>query len=189
MGTKQDLQAIEAQRLAGARMLKRRVPQAEVARQSGLSRQAVSVWARQLAEVNGVVGKLKVKPLGRPQRLDAEQREALSCMLVAGALQAGFGTELWTVKRVRSVIEGAFDVPHSQTGCWQLLRELSFSLQSPEKRTAQRTEQATLTWKRRTWPRLKKKARREGRTIVFIDRGCRRSVRSPAPGPGAGTPR
>ncbi len=96
MGTKRDLQAIEARRIAGARLLKRKVPQAEVARELGVSRQAVSVWARQRAEANGAVGKLKAKPLGRPKRLDAQQRQALSRMWVAGALQAGFTTALWT---------------------------------------------------------------------------------------------
>jgi len=157
MGTKRDLEAIEARRIAGARMLKRKVPQAEVARELGVSRQAVSVWARQLADVNGAVGKLKAKPLGRPTRLDAEQREALSRLLVAGALHAGFATELWTVKRVRSVIEREFGVAYSQTGCWELLRGLGFSPQKPEKRATQRDEQAILTWKRQTWPGLKKK--------------------------------
>ena len=157
MGTKRDLEAIEARRIAGARLLKRKVAQAEVARELGVSRQAVSVWARQLAEVNGAVGKLKAKPLGRPKRLDAEQREALSRLLVAGALQAGFATELWTVKRVRSVIEREFGVQYSQTGCWELLRDMGFSPQKPEKRATQRNEQAIAQWKVKTWPGLKKK--------------------------------
>ncbi len=157
MGTKRDLLAIEARRIAGARMLKRKVPQAEVARELGVSRQAVSVWARQLAEVNGAVGKLEAKPLGRPKRLDAAQREVLSRLLVAGALQAGFATELWTVKRVRSAIEREFGVAYSQSGCWELLRNLGFSPQKPDKRATQRDEQAILRWKRQTWPGLRKK--------------------------------
>lgn len=157
MGTKRDLEAIEARRLAGARMLKRKVAQADVARELGVSRQAVSVWARQLAEVNGAVGKLKGKTLGRPRRLNVEQRESLSRMLVAGALQAGFPTELWTVKRVRAVVAREFGVEYSQTGCWELLRKLGFSPQKPEKRATQRNEDAILQWKRKTWPGLKKK--------------------------------
>jgi transposase len=151
------LEAIESRRIAGARMLKRKVAQADVARELGVSRQAVSVWARQLAEVKGAVGKLKAKPLGRPKRLDAEQCELLSRMLVAGALQAGFPTELWTVKRVRAVVADEFGVEYSQTGCWELLRSLGFSPQKPEKRATQRNEQAIVEWKRRTWPALKKK--------------------------------
>ena len=94
MGTKRDLEAIEARRLAGARMLKRKMSQSDVARELSVSRQTVHLWAKQLAEANGAVGKLKAKTLGRPKRLDAEQRNSLSRMLVGGALQAGFPTEL-----------------------------------------------------------------------------------------------
>ncbi|NWG73561.1 MAG: winged helix-turn-helix domain-containing protein [Rubrivivax sp.] len=90
-------------------------------------------------------------------RSRTQQRESLSRMLVAGALQAGFATELWTVKRVRSVIEREFGVQYSQTGCWELLRNLGFSPQKPEKRATQLDEAAILTWKRQTWPGLKRK--------------------------------
>jgi transposase len=157
MGTKRDLEAIEARRIAGARMLKRKMAQADVARELGVSRQAVSLWARQLAEVNGALGKLKAKPLGRPKRLDAQQCESLSRMLVAGALQAGFPTELWTVKRVRALVAREFSVEYTNSGGWELLRSLGFSPQKPEKRATQRDEQAIVQWKRKTWPALKKK--------------------------------
>lgn len=157
MGTKRDLEAIEARRLAGARMLKRKVSQADVARELGVSRQAVSLWAKQLAEVNGAVGKLRAKALGRPKRLSPEQCESLTRMLVAGALQAGFPTELWTVKRVRVLVALEFGVEYTNSGCWELLRSLGFSPQKPEKRATQRDELAILHWRRKTWPALKKK--------------------------------
>ena len=169
MATKRDLEAIEARRIEGARMLKRKVAQADVARELDVSRQAVSVSARQLAEVNGAVGKLKAKTLGRPKRLDASQCEALSRTLMAGALQAGFATEPWTVKRERAWVAREFGVEYSNTGCWELLRSVGFSPQKPEKRATQRNEEAIVDWKRKTWPGLKKKARRKERTIVFID--------------------
>jgi transposase len=156
MATKRDLQAIEARRIEGARLLKRKVAPAEVARRLNVSRQSVSRWVRQLAEVNGAVGKLKGKPLGRPRQLDAAQCAALSSVLLQGALGAGFPTELWTVKRVRVLIEREFGVAYSNTGCWELLRSLGFSPQKPEKRALQRDEEAIVTWKRKTWPALKK---------------------------------
>jgi transposase len=157
MGTKRDLEAIEARRLAGARLLKRKMSQSEVARELGVSRQTVHIWAKQLTEANGAVGKLKAKTLGRPTRLDAEQRDRLSCMLVAGALQAGFPTELWTIKRVCTLIAREFGVEYSISGGWELLRNLGFSPQKPEKRATQRDEAAIVQWKRKTWPGLKKK--------------------------------
>lgn len=156
MGTKRDLGAIEARRIEGARLLKRKVKPAEVARRLGVSRQAVSVWARRLAEVNGAAGKLKAKPLGRPKRLDALQCARLSSLLVIGALQAGFPTELWTVKQTRTLVAREFGVQYSNNGCWMLLRQLGFSPQKPERRAKQRNEEAIAQWKRKSWPALKK---------------------------------
>ena len=158
MRTKRDLEAIEVRRLEGARLLKRRVPQAEVARQLGVSRQAVSKWGRQLDEANGAVGKLKAKALGRPRQLDAAQCCALRRMLLKGALAAGFANELWTVKRVRQLVLRQFGVAYSHAGGWELLRGLGFSPQKPEKRALQRDEHAIAEWKRKTWPALKKKS-------------------------------
>jgi transposase len=157
MGAKRDLQAMEERRIEGARLLKRRVSQAEVARRLGVSRQAVSNWARQLAEFNGAVGKLKAKPLGRPKQLDTSQCAALSRLLLKGALAAGFPTELWTVKRVRALVKREFGVAYSNTGGWELLRSLGFTPQRPDKRALQRDEQAIVQWKHKTWPALKKK--------------------------------
>jgi transposase len=162
MATKRDLEAIEARRIEGARLLKRKVAQAEVARRLEVSRQSVSRWARQLAEVNGAVGKLKGKTLGRPCRLDATQCAALTSALLKGALHAGFPTELWTVKRVRVLVKREFGVAYSNTGCWELLRSLGFSPQKPEKRALQRDEEAIATWKRKTWPALKKSPNAKG---------------------------
>jgi transposase len=178
MGMKRDLEAIEARRIQGARLLKRKVAQAEVARRLGVSRQAVSVWARQLSEVNGAVGKLKAKALGRPPRLDAEQCAELPALLLKGALAAGFPNELWTVKRVRAVVKREFGVAYSNTGCWELLHSLGFSPQKPEKRALQRDEEAIVTWKRRTWPALKKSpAARGERSSSSTSPDSRRSVR------------
>ena len=138
-------------------MLKRKMPQSEVARELGVSRQTVHLWAKQLADAKGAVGRLKAKTLGRPKRLDAEQCKSLSRMLVAGALQAGFPTELWTVKRVCATVAREFGVKYSISGGWELLRSLGFSPQKPEKRATQRDEHAIVQWKRKTWPGLKKK--------------------------------
>ena len=178
MATKRDLEGIEARRINGARLLKRGVQQAEVARRLGVSRQTVSTWARRLTEVNGAVGKLKAQPLGRPPRLDDAQRDALTTALLDGALQAGFPTELWTIKRVRQLVQREFGVAYSVSGCWLLLRSLGFSPQKPEKRALQRDEQAIVTWKRKTWPALKKSPNERAEpSSSSTSRGSRRSAR------------
>ena len=164
--------------MKGARLLKSGVQQAEVARRLGVSRQTVSMWARRLAEVKGAVGRLKAKTLGRPPSLDEAQRGALSAVLLEGALQAGFATELWTVKRVRVVVKREFGVAYSNSGCWQLLRGLGFSPQRPEKRALQRDEEAIVTWKRKTWPALKTSPNAKAEpSSSSTSRGSRRSAR------------
>ncbi len=67
MKTKRDLAGM------GTRLLKRKVPQADAVREVGVSRQAVrvSLWAKQLAAVNGAVGHLRVRLLGRPKRFES----------------------------------------------------------------------------------------------------------------------
>ncbi|SAL66484.1 transposon protein [Caballeronia terrestris] len=77
-------------------------------------------------------------------------------MLVKGALAAGFPTEVWTVKRVRVLIEREIGVKKSNIGGWELLRRPGFSPQKPEKRALRRDEQAIVTWKRKSWSALKK---------------------------------
>lgn len=156
MATKRDLAGMEARRLRGARLLKRGVAQAEVAREVGVSRQSVSTWSKQLTAVNGAVGKLKAKPLGRPRRLEAKHAVALRAMLLKGALAYGFPTELWTIKRVRALVKREFGMAYSHTGCWRLLRALGFTPQKPERRAIQRDERAIAHWKKKRWPALKK---------------------------------
>lgn len=142
MVAKRGLQALEERRVEGARLIKRKVSQAEVARRLGVSRQAVSDRARKFAEVNGAVGKLSAKPLGRPKHLDASQCAALSGLLLMCALATGFPTKLWTVKRVGVLIKRELSVAYSNTGGWELLRGLGFTPQRPEMRALQRDEEA-----------------------------------------------
>jgi transposase len=178
MGTKRDLEAIEARRLKGLRLLKRGVAQSDVAREVGVTRQTVHIWARRLAEVAGALGQLRARRLGRPRYLSEEQRADLRAILLAGALQAGFPTELWTIKRVRAVVQQRFDVEYSPVGIWRVLRGLGFTPQKPEKRATQRDEEVIAQWKRKTWPALKKSPPpRAEPSSSSTSRGSRKSAR------------
>ncbi|WP_244099258.1 winged helix-turn-helix domain-containing protein [Burkholderia ambifaria] len=132
-GTKRDSAAIEERRLAGARLLQCGVSQGEVARKLAVSRQTVSVWARQLAGADGAVDMLRSRPRGRPTRLDDKQCRLLSSLLHNGARAAGFPGENWTVKRVRMLIEREFGIAYSNSGSWELLRKLGFTRHKPPK--------------------------------------------------------
>jgi transposase len=151
---KRDLKALQRRRLRAARLLDRGVPQAEVARRVGVSRQSVSTWAKKL-QADGQEA-LKANPLGRPGSFGTAQRRELIRLLKRGALAAGFPTELWTLPRVGALITDRFGHQYSEVHVWRLLRELGFSCQRPTGRAIQRNEQAIREWKQRQWPTLKK---------------------------------
>jgi transposase len=135
-------------------------PPAEVAAAVGAPRQTVYRWLDVLS-AEGLDGLRIMSKGGRPAQLDAEQHEALRRILLAGPQAAGFGTELWTIKRVRETIKRHFGVQYSEVHVWRLLGRLGFSSQKPEKRAKERDEQAIARWKKRTWPALKKSAARK----------------------------
>ena len=155
MKHKRDFKALEKRRLKGGKLLARGVSKSEVARRLGVARQTVAGWERRMAQ-DGREG-LKRGELGRPRQLDAEQERELSKLLMAGALAAGYPTELWTLPRIGKLIAKCFGVKYSVGHLWHLLRRLGFSCQKPEKRATQRNETEIAHWKRHTWPALKKK--------------------------------
>lgn len=155
MKHKRDFKALEKRRLKAARLLARGVRKSEVARQLGVTRQTVATWEQRMAE--GGRDALKCGELGRPRQLDAEQERELGKVLMAGALAAGYPTELWTLPRIGKLIAKRCGVEYSTGHRWHLLRRLGFSCQKPEKRATQRNEAQIARWKRHTWPALKKK--------------------------------
>lgn len=160
MGTKhykRDFKALEQRRHQAARLLWRGVPQAEVARRVGVSRQSVSVWARALGEDRQA---WRRKPLGVRAALGAVERKRLCKLLLQGAVANGFATELWTLQRIVGVIEREFGVTYCKTNVWLLLNALGFSCQRPTGRAIQRDEKAILEWKQKRWPMLKKSPQR-----------------------------
>ena len=87
----------------------------------------------------------------------AKQLDELRELLLTGPIANGYGTDLWTLKRVRLLIEKQFGIAYSDVHVWRILGSLGFSSQKPEKRAMERNEEAVVHWKKRTWPALKKK--------------------------------
>lgn len=127
-----------------------------VAEKVGAPRQTVYRWLNVLNE-GGIEALRVMSKGGRPGQMSDEQREQLRAMLLEGPLANGYPTDLWTLKRVRLLIEKQFGVGFSEVHVWRLLGAMGFSNQKPEKQAKERDDQAVAKWKKRTWPALKKK--------------------------------
>ena len=143
-------------RLKAGRMLLAGKGCTDVAKAVGVARQTVYTW-KGLLDEGGIDALRAVPERGRPAQLDEQQLAVVRATLLRSPTEYGFGTELWTLKRVGAVIERLHGVRFGQTQVWRILGALGFSPQKPERRAIERNEDAVRNWKRRTWPSLKKK--------------------------------
>lgn len=159
-GVKRNFDALEQRRLKAFALLKQGTHQAEIARQVGVHRQSVSRWAKQVEE-SGRAGLKKAGRAGRKPRLSEAHLKVIERELKRGPQSLGYETDLWTLARVADLIEQRCGVRFTVGHVWWLLGKLGWSCQRPTGRALQRDETLIERWKKKRWPRLKKK--RSGR--------------------------
>ncbi len=155
MKAKRELDKSVKRRVRAGRLLLAGKSPPEVARTVGAPRQTVYRW-REVLNVGGVDALRDMSKGGRPARLGAEELSWLYVALLEGAPAHGFATPLWTLKRVRLLIERKFGVRYSEVHVWRLLGALGLSNQKPDRRALERDDAAIKHWRKRTWPALKK---------------------------------
>jgi transposase len=127
---------LQARRLRAAELFAADVRQAEVARQLGVSAQAVSVWHTRW-QAGGGEGLQSRGPSGPAPRLSDAQLAQVKHALLEGATAHGFVGELWTLDRIAMVLERVSGVRHHPAWVWVLLRHrLGWSVQRPKRRAA-----------------------------------------------------
>jgi transposase len=106
---------------------------------------------------------------GSIPKLAIEQVQLIPDFLWHGPEAYGFRGDVWTCGRVVDVIAEEFGVSYSESQVSRLLKRVGWTPQVPITRAIQRDEEAIERWRVESWPALKKKARREHRTLVFVD--------------------
>jgi transposase len=156
-------QQMAERRIQGGRLLKKgRLTKATIAHRLGVSRTAVSHWAKRLR--SGGLRRLGPRrSTGRPPKLTRQQKQMLLRQLKRGALAAGFDTDRWTLKRIQQVIQHEFDVWYHPTYLPRLLCQLGWSLQVPMPRAKERDDELVEAWLQHDWPRITKSATPQGR--------------------------
>ena len=148
-------QQLEKRRRLAIQMLKAGKTPAAVARAVSASRSSVQRW-QALYRQAGAKG-LNPKPIpGRPPGLSAKQKVRLERLLLKGAVDAGYATELWTLDRITQQMWKQFGLRYHPGHVWRVLRSMGWSSQKPERRPIQRDEAAIRHWRRYRWPWIKK---------------------------------
>lgn len=151
---------LQERRLAAGQLLQAgQLSQAQIARQVGVSRTAVSKWAKQLRQAQQDLTGLAPRPRpGRPARLAPQKWQQVLARMRQGAQAAGFADERWTLGRVRALIEREFGVAYHAHYLSRRLKTLGWSVQKPAALARERDEALVRAWLKQDWPRIKKGA-------------------------------
>jgi transposase len=124
---------IEERRMEGGRLLREgALSQAEIARRVGVSRSAVSQWARQIKQRRrGLKGLKRIKPKGRQAYLADSQWQKVLRDLRRGAQAFSYEDKRWTPDRIQRLIADRYGVSYNTNYLSEKLRKSGWSVQQP----------------------------------------------------------
>lgn len=114
----------------------------------------------------------------RPKLRDSQKRRVRKWIVGKDPRQWGFDFGLWTRKIVQQMMVDKFGVSLTLPSVGHLLTSLDITPQKPLRRAYERDEAAVTKWKEETYPKLRRRARRRGAEIFFLDEA---GVRSDSP--------
>lgn len=117
----------------------------------------------------GLQALVSKKRPGRPPKLTKNQRKKLAAMIDDGPEKHGFSGGCWRTPMVQELILQKFGVFHSVKYLSELLNVLGFSYQKAKFVAANRNEEARQEWLNKTWPKIKKAAKKSNGYILFGD--------------------
>ncbi len=121
---------------------------------------AVSQWVKRGRD-GGVAALRRRAARGACPRLTTEQHAQLVGALAKGAPAFGVLGEIWTTKRIATIIKELFGVSYHPAHVSRLVRALGQSVQLPVTQATQRDAAAIEAWQNERWPALKKRPKRK----------------------------
>lgn len=169
-GRKLDHKALEHMRiLAVKRVVEDGEDPSEVMRSLGLCRTSIYPWLRKFRE-EGWDALVERIAQGPEPKLDEKQRQKVKRWILGkDPRQYGFDFGLWTRRIVQALIEEKMKVELGLTAVGRLLASLDITPQKPLRRAYERDPAAVDLWLKETYPTLRKRAKRLGATIFFLD--------------------
>jgi transposase len=148
---------------------------AEVSRSYGLGDRTIYVWMRKYRE-GGFEALDPITRTGRNRKLtEVEAQEVKRWILGGDPRQHGFDFGLWTRQIVADLIADRFGIDLSLTSVGELLHRLDLTPQKPLRRAYERDEEAVEEWKEKEYPKIVKKAKKQGADIFWLDEASIRS--------------
>lgn len=144
------------------------MPRKDVAAAYGIGRTTLYQWMQKF-EVEGQSGLERKAGSGRPRKLEELTEEELKAIVLQGASQFGFETDLWTVGRLRRVITEEFSIALSKNTVWRRLRDAGLTYQKPEREYYEIDEETRKKWLRYDVPKIRRCVKKHRGILYFQD--------------------
>jgi transposase len=135
----------------------------------GFSRTAIYPWLRKFEEQgwDSLVERIARGP--EPKLTEKQRQQIKRWILGKDPRQYGFDFGLWSRRIVQALIQERMRVELGLTAVGRLLAGLDITPQKPLRRAYERDPKAVEFWLEHTYPELKKRAKRLGAKIFFLD--------------------
>lgn len=140
----------------------------DVAKTLGMHRGTIYKWLK-IYDTKGEAGLDSTKAKGPEPKLTLAQKRQLFKWLSKNPLQLKFEFALWTIEMIAQLIYDKFGVTYSSVHVGRILKEIGFSWQRPIERAYQQDPEKVNAWLKKTYPAIKREAKKEKRTIYFGD--------------------
>ncbi len=144
------------------------LPKTAVAAAYGVDRKTIARWVNRFQE-GGQDALLRQAGSGRRRKLEDLTEEEILRIVLAGAATYGFGTNLWTVRRLRRVIADEFQIQVSKNTVWRRLRDAGLTYQKPEREYYEIDEATRKKWLRYEVPKIRRAVKKYRGILYFQD--------------------
>jgi transposase len=155
--------------LAVKRVIEDKEAPSYVMKSLGLCRTTIYPWLRK-HEDKGMEALVERIAQGPEPKLTEKQRQQVKRWILGkDPRQYGFDFGLWSRRIVQALIEDKMGIDLGLTAVGRLLASLDITPQKPMRRAYERDPAAVALWQRETYPKLKRRAKRLGAKIFFLD--------------------
>jgi len=165
-----DHKALEHMRiLAVRRVVEDGEAPSEVMKTLGLCRTSIYRWLRKYDD-QGMEALVERIAQGPEPKLNEKQRQQVKRWILGkDPRQYGFDFGLWSRRIVRALIGEKMGIDLGLTAVGRLLASLDITPQKPLRRAYERDPQAVEQWRQEIYPKLRRRAKRVGAMIFFLD--------------------
>jgi transposase len=161
-------QTLEEMRFTAVRMVKRGIRVEDIAHSMRLNRSTVFGWMCRFRQ-SGLKTLRSTKAPGAKPKLQAPHFSKLIRILHHPATRYGFGSDLWTGPRVRSLIRKLFGITLHPKHMPRFLRRLGLVRRIPEPRALEQDPKAVREWKRKILPGILRSCSRARGILLYGD--------------------